>query len=176
MKTWIASGTLLVSLLTVAASLTSWKVSSMSPPEGAAPPAEPAEAVTSAVARAREHLESTSAIGTVLALRSVTLRNELAGTVKQVALQPGQIVAPGTVLVALDVAVEQADLQAQHAHASHRRRGIATALIHELRAIGRELGAYVIFMEADHGDAPAIALYDKLGLREEVLHFDIAVG
>jgi aminoglycoside 3-N-acetyltransferase I len=59
--------------------------------------------------------------------------------------------------------------------ASHRRRGIATALIHELRAIGRALGAYVIFVQADQGDEPAIALYEKLGLREEVLHFDIAV-
>jgi aminoglycoside 3-N-acetyltransferase I len=59
--------------------------------------------------------------------------------------------------------------------ASHRRRGIATALIHELRALGRALGAYVIFVRADQGDEPAIALYEKLGTREEVLHFDIAV-
>jgi membrane fusion protein, multidrug efflux system len=115
MKTWIASGTLLVSLLAVGASLASWKVSSMSPPDGASPPAEPAEAVSATVAQAREHRERSSAIGTVLALRSVTLRNELAGTVKHVALQPGQIVQPGAVLVALDVSVEQADLQAQQA-------------------------------------------------------------
>jgi membrane fusion protein, multidrug efflux system len=115
MKTWIASGTLFISLLAVGASLASWKVSSLSPHDGASPPAEPAEAVSAAVAQAREHRESSSAIGTVLALRSVTLRNELAGTVKHVALQPGQIVQPGTVLVALDVSVEQADLQAQQA-------------------------------------------------------------
>jgi aminoglycoside 3-N-acetyltransferase I len=36
-------------------------------------------------------------------------------------------------------------------------------------------GAYVIFVQADLGDEPAIALYAKLGIREEVLHFDIAV-
>lgn len=59
---------------------------------------------------------------------------------------------------------------------SHRRRGIATALIQELRKIGREIGARVIFVQADLGDAPAIALYEKLGLREDLLHFDIAVG
>jgi aminoglycoside 3-N-acetyltransferase I len=59
---------------------------------------------------------------------------------------------------------------------AHRRRGIATALIDELRAIGRASGAYVIFVQADQGDDAAIALYDKLGLREEVLHFDIAAG
>jgi aminoglycoside 3-N-acetyltransferase I len=33
----------------------------------------------------------------------------------------------------------------------------------------------VLYVQADHGDAPAIALYEKLGLREDVLHFDIPV-
>jgi aminoglycoside 3-N-acetyltransferase I len=59
--------------------------------------------------------------------------------------------------------------------ASHRRRGIATALIEALRALAATRGAWVIFVQADYGDDPAIALYDKLGTREAVLHFDIAV-
>jgi aminoglycoside 3-N-acetyltransferase I len=58
----------------------------------------------------------------------------------------------------------------------HRRQGIATALIQELERIGASRGAYVIFVQADHGDDPAIALYTKLGAREDVLHFDIAIG
>ena len=58
----------------------------------------------------------------------------------------------------------------------HRRRGIATALIDALRPIAAQRGAYVIFVQADLADAPAIALYSKLGIREDVLHFDIAVG
>ncbi len=33
--------------------------------------------------------------------------------------------------------------------------------------------AQVIFIQADRGDEAAIALYSKLGRREEVLHFDI---
>lgn len=57
----------------------------------------------------------------------------------------------------------------------HRRQGIATALIHELGVIARERGAYVIYVQADLGDDPAINLYTKLGQREDVLHFDIAV-
>ncbi|TKD51056.1 AAC(3)-I family aminoglycoside N-acetyltransferase [Sphingomonas baiyangensis] len=57
-----------------------------------------------------------------------------------------------------------------------RRRGIATALIERLRAEAARRGAWVIFVQADHGDDPAIALYTKLGMREDVLHFDIAVG
>lgn len=58
---------------------------------------------------------------------------------------------------------------------AHRRRGIATALIAELQRIAARRGAWVIFVQADHGDDPAIALYTKLGVREDVLHFDIAV-
>jgi aminoglycoside 3-N-acetyltransferase I len=59
--------------------------------------------------------------------------------------------------------------------AAHRRQGIATALIDELKKIAVARAAYVIFVQADIGDAPAIALYTKLGIREDVLHFDIAV-
>ncbi|HZP48840.1 MAG TPA: AAC(3)-I family aminoglycoside N-acetyltransferase [Vicinamibacterales bacterium] len=57
--------------------------------------------------------------------------------------------------------------------APHRRRGIATAMIRRLIELGRERGAYVIFVQADRGDAPAIRLYESLGRREEVYHFDI---
>jgi aminoglycoside 3-N-acetyltransferase I len=57
----------------------------------------------------------------------------------------------------------------------HRRRGVASALIGDLQRIGTSCGAYVIFVQADHGDDPAIALYTGLGIREDVLHFDIAV-
>ena len=60
--------------------------------------------------------------------------------------------------------------------AHHRRRGIATALIGYLRDIALLRGAWVIFVQADYGDGPAIALYEKIGTREEVLHFDIMVG
>ena len=60
--------------------------------------------------------------------------------------------------------------------AAHRREGIATALIQALKRIGAQRRIYVIFVQADIGDEPAIALYTKLGVREEVLHFDIAVN
>ncbi|HEX6251003.1 MAG TPA: AAC(3)-I family aminoglycoside N-acetyltransferase [Gemmatimonadaceae bacterium] len=57
--------------------------------------------------------------------------------------------------------------------ADHRRQGIATALINALREVAAARGAYVIFVQADRGDDPAIELYTKLGKREDVLHFDI---
>ena len=65
----------------------------------------------------RPYSRTTTSIGTVIALRSITLRNELPGTVHYVHLTPGQIVESGTVLVALDVSVEQAELRALEAQA-----------------------------------------------------------
>lgn len=59
---------------------------------------------------------------------------------------------------------------------AHRRKGIATALIAKLQGIARECGAWVVYVQADYGDEPAIALYTKLGSREDVMHFDIDVG
>ncbi len=58
----------------------------------------------------------------------------------------------------------------------HRRQGIATALIAQMQEIARTRSGYVIFVQADYGDDPAIALYTKLGTREDVLHFDILPG
>jgi membrane fusion protein (multidrug efflux system) len=76
---------------------------------------EPSETVTVAAAVEREHRRTTTAIGTVMALRSITLKNEVPGTVREARLTPGQIVEAGTVLVALDVSVEEAELKAQEA-------------------------------------------------------------
>jgi aminoglycoside 3-N-acetyltransferase I len=60
--------------------------------------------------------------------------------------------------------------------AERRREGIATALIQELVGIAAERGAWVVYVQADPPDAPAVALYTKLGTREDVYHFDIPVG
>ncbi|MCH8544116.1 MAG: AAC(3)-I family aminoglycoside N-acetyltransferase [Alcanivorax sp.] len=58
-----------------------------------------------------------------------------------------------------------------------RRRGVATALIKMLKRIAAARGAWVMYVQADTGpeDEAAIALYSRLGVREEVLHFDIPV-
>lgn len=58
---------------------------------------------------------------------------------------------------------------------THRRRGIATALIRALQHEARALGARAVYVQAGPHDAPAVALYTRLGTREEVLHFDIAL-
>ena len=59
--------------------------------------------------------------------------------------------------------------------ADHRRKGVATGLIRTLQQIAKDRGAYVIFVQADPGDDAAIRLYESLGTREDVHHFDIPV-
>ena len=59
--------------------------------------------------------------------------------------------------------------------APYRRQGIATALMQQLKVTAAARGAYVIYVQADLEDSPAIALYTMLGTREDVLHFDIPV-
>ena len=54
-----------------------------------------------------------------------------------------------------------------------RRQGIATELIKTIQATARQRGIYIIFVQADYGDDAAVALYSKLGSREDVMHFDI---
>ena len=117
-RSWTGSAVLLATLVLTAGSLVAWKRASARKADAAAArQPEPVESITLAVARGRQYRPTTTSVGTVLALTSITLRNELAGTVRQVALVPGQAVEAGAVLVALDVSVEEAELQAQTAQA-----------------------------------------------------------
>src|SRR5688572_20977169 len=116
---WTGSALLIATIIGTGVILAAWKQSSIKEAEAAAASQpEPTEVVAAAVAAAREHRQTTTSIGTVLALRSVELRNELPGTVRYVNLTPGQVVGAGTVLVALDVSVEQAELKALEAQAA----------------------------------------------------------
>jgi membrane fusion protein (multidrug efflux system) len=114
----LRSAALVSAVLATAVALGAWKYSAIRSADAAsANQSEPTETVAAAVATARPHQETATAIGTVLAPRSITLRNEVPGTVHYAALRPGQIVDAGTVLVALDVSVENAELHAQEAQA-----------------------------------------------------------
>ncbi len=59
----------------------------------------------------------------------------------------------------------------------YRRQGIATNLIKELQEWAKQRGAYVIFVQADNVDAPAVALYTKLAssVEKDITHFDIPI-
>lgn len=114
----VASVLLVLVALGVGAGLYLWKSAANEAAAAAAaaqPP--PTWAVEAATVASRPFARSTTSIGTVRALQSITLRNELPGTVHKVSLQTGQVVEAGAVLVELDVAVEMAELQALEAEA-----------------------------------------------------------
>jgi len=114
----IGSIALVLAVLGMGAALGARKYSSLRAADlAAASQPEPAETVSVGIAALKDHRSKVTSIGTVLALRSVTLKNELAGTVAEVSLAPGRIVRAGDVLVAMDVSVEKAELQAQQAQA-----------------------------------------------------------
>ncbi len=134
---WIGSSFLLVALAGIASGLAAWKRASIEADHAASlNQPEPMESVTVAIAEEREHVQTTTSIGTVLALRSITLRNELPGMVSQVDLTPGLIVEAGTVLVALDVSVEEAELKAQEAQAA-----LAETLLGRMQRASQSRGA-----------------------------------
>ena len=57
-----------------------------------------------------------------------------------------------------------------------RRQGVATALIRALTPIAKKRGVWVVIVQADYVDEPAVKLYTTLGTREEILHFHIPVS
>lgn len=67
------------------------------------------------------------------------------------------------------------DLAVRH---EYRRRGIARSLILELKKIAQKTGAWVIYVQADkdEADLPARTLYESLGVREDVFHYDISIN
>jgi membrane fusion protein, multidrug efflux system len=115
---WVGSVSLLAALVATGVTLGAWKYASVREANAAAASQpEPVETVTAVGATERDYRPAATSIGTVLALRSITLRNEVPGTIRRVALGPGRIVDAGMVLVAFDVSVEEAELRAQEAQA-----------------------------------------------------------
>lgn len=147
-QNWVGSVLLVVFVLVVSIGLAAWKYESVQSQEAAsANQPEPMESITVAVAQAIDHRQTTTSIGTVLALRSITLKNELAGTVHEVRLIPGQIVDAGTLLVALDVSVEKAELLAQEAQVA-----LARTVLNRRQSLSQELATTQEEVDRAHAD------------------------
>ncbi|MBL9149182.1 MAG: efflux RND transporter periplasmic adaptor subunit [Phycisphaerae bacterium] len=73
---------------------------------------EPSEAISAVDARTMDWNPTADLVGTVFALRSVQLRNEVPARVAAVKFESGSIVEPGAVLIELDATTEKADLLA----------------------------------------------------------------
>ncbi|RYD30459.1 MAG: biotin/lipoyl-binding protein, partial [Verrucomicrobiaceae bacterium] len=119
---WISAIVLLLAVAGTALALGIWKTNSWkkAADEAALMP-EPMEAVKTSVATERSFGRFTTVTGTVRALQSIILQNELDGTVAEARITPGAIVEAGDTLVALDVSVEEAELKAQEAQAELAR-------------------------------------------------------
>jgi membrane fusion protein (multidrug efflux system) len=81
----------------------------------------PPEAVTSAQVVATKWRPSTSATGSIVAVRGVTVGAELPGVVREIGFDSGASVKRGAVLVRLDTSTEEAQLDAAQADAKLAR-------------------------------------------------------
>jgi membrane fusion protein, multidrug efflux system len=116
---WIGSSLLLIIVAAAGLGLAAMKYTSIQERNrAAASHPEPMESITVAAAKERKHRQTVTSIGTVTALRSITLQNEVPGTVRQVHFTSGQILGPGALLITLDVSVEMAELKEQEARAA----------------------------------------------------------
>lgn len=134
-QNWIRSLVLVLFVVLLGIGLAAWKYEArQSEHTASASQPEPSESITVTVARTIDHRPNTTSIGTVLALRSISLKNELAGTIREVRLRPGQLVEAGALLVALDVSVEEADLRAQEAQVA-----LAKTILNRRQHLSQEL-------------------------------------
>lgn len=85
-----------------------YKLHSAPPP----PAFEPPTAVDAVAARTHPWQQTADLTGTVIALRSVTISNEVSGTISSLAFKSGSIVEKDAVLLTLDDATDRADLAA----------------------------------------------------------------
>jgi membrane fusion protein, multidrug efflux system len=89
--------------------------------------APPPESVTSAKVEAAQWGATRTAVGTIVAVRGVTLSTELAGLVREITFESGSPVKRGAPLVRLDTSVEAAQLASAQADAALARANLQRA-------------------------------------------------
>lgn len=93
-----------------------WYKKHQAPPaQGGTPAFEPADAVELVEATQKQWHPTADLVGTVIANRSVQVRNELAGVITSVGFTSGSVVEKGDVLITMDTSTEKADLDAANA-------------------------------------------------------------
>src|SRR5260221_13887173 len=79
--------------------------------------APPPDTVSSAVAHEEKWQDTLTAVGSIDPQNGVTLASEVAGTVAEIAVADGTVVAKGDLLIKLDTSSEEAQLRAAEAQA-----------------------------------------------------------
>lgn len=85
----------------------------------------PPESVSSAKVVASEWQPSRAAVGSLVAVRGVTVSAEVVGTIRAIGFESGAAVRKGGLLVQLDTAVEEAQLASSQAEAALARLNLA---------------------------------------------------
>ncbi len=88
---------------------------------------EPPSAVTLARVKEVSWQPMADLVGSVVALRSVTVSNEIPGTIRTMNFDSGAVVEPGSVLLTLDDSTERADLAAAEASVRVAEASVAVA-------------------------------------------------
>ena len=111
-KIFIAIGIVAV-IFVVLAGVKAWQIHAMIAFNNAFVP--PPETISSAVAHEENWQDTLTAVGSVDPQNGVTLASEVAGTVAQIAVTDGSVVAKGDLLVKLDTSSEEAQLRSAEA-------------------------------------------------------------
>ena len=109
---WLGSILVIVATLGILVALAFWKYLEIQAAMKMGPPPEMPAAVGIQTVGTISWRNSTGSTGTIMAPRSITVNNELSGTVFEVLFESGQIVEEGMKLVLLDANVEDAQLKA----------------------------------------------------------------
>ena len=127
-RVWIIAVVALVAVVVVLAGIKAGQISKMI--NASKSFAIPPESVTSAKVDAQEWQASRSAVGTLVAIRAVTLASEVAGLVREIGFESGTFARKGDVMVKLDTSTEEAQLASAEADAE-----LARASLHRARSL-----------------------------------------
>ncbi len=132
----------------------------------------PPETVTSAKVESEQWVAARPAIGTLVAVRGVTLAAELAGVVREIGFESGTSVRKGATLVKLDTSTEEAQLAAALADASLAKVSLERA--HNLRKGGANTQADLDAAEAraKQTDAAVVSLRTTIAKKTIRAPFD----
>lgn len=121
----VAASVVIGLVLVTGSGLAWWKYRQITTP----PPPMPefGESVQVVKASLAPYQPEAELVGTVFPFKTVTLSNEVAGTIKEIGFDSGMIVEEGQVLLRLDASTEEADLKAAQANISVAEAGIAVA-------------------------------------------------
>jgi membrane fusion protein (multidrug efflux system) len=111
-KIFVAIG-VVAAILIVLGGIKAWQIHAMIAFGNAYAP--PPEAVSSAVAHEEKWQDTLTAVGSIDPQNGVTLASEVAGTVAEIAVADGSVVAKGDLLLRLDTSSEEAQLRSAEA-------------------------------------------------------------